>query len=114
MDKNSAQIYIDELEKLAERQQRALSQLGEYTERVTKMRRLSIRLGEALEDLKSWKSDPAVYVRKSVGARRTVYHSTRAPCGHVKDPDDYERVLLGRARKMGLSGCFSCGLRINL
>ncbi|MCA1838809.1 MAG: hypothetical protein ABR507_05900 [Actinomycetota bacterium] len=114
MDTASVDIYISDLEKLAERQQRALAQLGDYSTKVIRLRKLSSALGQKLVDLKSWKSDPPVYVRKSVGARRTVFHSTRGPCGHVKDPDDYERVLLGRAKKMGLQGCFSCGFRANL
>lgn len=74
-------------------------ELNEERERVAKDRgRLEKR-----------KDEPEVLVRRPGGASLSTFHDPTDPCGRVRDPSDFRRMLIGEAVKMGLSPCSACG-----
>ena len=66
---------------------------------------------EGMAELDGMRTDPVVLVRNYGHSRyqKKTYHSSTRPCGWVRDPQRYERLLLGDAFARGAHPCNACG-----
>lgn len=67
------------------------------------------RIAKARARLEKRKDEPEVLVRRPGGASLSTYHDPTDPCGRVRDPTDFRRMLISEAVKMGLAPCSACG-----
>lgn len=109
-------VYEDRNEEF-ERRLRAAQE--RFEQKMARLGREILKAGEDLQTARDTvakeravherrRNESEVLVRHVNGAPRTTYHDAVHPCGRVRDPEDFKRMLISDAAKLKLRPCRSC------